>query len=193
MNCNHRMNVKKYLNRFDKILCQMATKMLSAEIVNNITLDFIRCMIPHHQAAIYMCENLLEYTEYEPLEKIAKDIIRTQTRGIKQMQEIARTTSGFSSSPSDVECYMKRYRQITKNMICKMKNSPRSANINLNFTNEMIPHHEGAVLMCENLLKYCIDPRLKSVAQTIIKEQSEGIEQLEEIRKNLCERSKKSN
>jgi len=164
----------------------MANKMLSANIVDNITIDFIECMIPHHQAAIYMCENLLEYTDYEPLQKIARNIITTQTKGIEQMTEIAKTTSGFCSSPEDVCSYMTKYLAITKNMIFRMKNSPRCININLNFVNEMIPHHEGAVAMCENLLQYCIDPRLKEVAESIIKEQSEGIRQLKEIREKLC-------
>ncbi len=186
MNYDKMINVKKYLIRFDQILRQMASKMISAEIINNITIDFIQCMIPHHQAAIYMCDNLLKYTDYKPLEKIAQNIIKMQTKGIEQMREIAKTTSGFGSSPTKVDKYIKRYRQIVQNMIWQMKNSPRCLNINLNFTNEMIPHHEGAVSMCENLLQYNIDPRLKKVAENIIKEQSEGVVQLKEIRRNLC-------
>ncbi len=181
----NKVDVINYLTRFDQILNQMEIEMLSAYIVNNITIDFIRCMIPHHQAAIYMCENLLQYTEYPPLQEIAKDIIKTQTRGIEQMKEIEITTKGFESSPIDVRCYMEEYIKITCNMIYKMRNSPRCNNINLNFTNEMIPHHEGAVEMCHNLLRYYIDPRLKQVAENIIKEQSKGIKQLKEIRMKL--------
>ena len=49
----------------------------------------------------------------------------------------------------------------------------------------MIPHHEGAIEMCHNLLKYCIDSRLRNVAEAIIKEQSEGVRQLEEIGQKL--------
>ncbi len=181
------MEAKRYLNRFDQILSQMANKMLTRDIIGNITIDFIECMIPHHQAAIYMCENLLQYTDYEPLEKIAKGIIEMQTRGIEQMKEIAKTTSGYCNTPRDVNHYMAKYYEITKNMIYRMKNSPRCVNINLSFVNEMIPHHEGAIAMCNNLLQYKIDPRLIDVADTIIKEQSEGVRQLEEIRNSLCQ------
>lgn len=186
MQCQKVSDAKRYLTRFDQILCQMANKMLSQNIVNNITIDFIVCMIPHHQAAIYMCENLLNYTDYEPLQEIANNIISMQTRGIKQMEEICRTTKGFESCKEDVSCYIKRYLSITKHMIDRMKNSSRCVNINLSFVNEMIPHHEGAIAMCENLLQYCIDPRLKEVADSIIREQSEGVRQLKQIQKNLC-------
>lgn len=186
MDCKKITEVKKYLTRFGQILCDMANKMLSQNITNSITINFIECMIPHHQAAIYMCENLLKYTNYEPLQQIAQDIIKTQTRGIEQMKEIFKTTQGYINSKEDVKCYMNEYLLITKNMINRMKKSPRCSNINLNFVNEMIPHHEGAINMCNNLLKYTIDPRLKIVAETIIKEQSNGVIQLKEIQKDLC-------
>lgn len=180
------MNVQIYLMNFNKILNTMASKMLNPNITNNnITINFINCMIPHHQAAIYMCENLLNYTRNEHLYKEAKSIIATQTRGIEQMKEISMTASGYWNSKEDVKCYMEKYFEITNNMIYKMRNSERTRNININFISEMIPHHEGAIKMCENLLKYNIDPRLKRVAESIIKEQSEGIEELRKIRSSL--------
>lgn len=186
MNCNKIVQAKRYLLRFDEILCNMANEMLSQEVTESITVNFIRCMIPHHQAAIYMCENLLKYTNYQPLEEIAHNIIKTQTRGIEQMREIIRTTCGYNNSKKDICCYTNEYLVITRNMIYRMKNSPRCANINLNFVGEMIPHHEGAIEMCNNLLKYCIDPRLKVVAESIIQEQTNGVRQLKEIQRKLC-------
>ena len=186
MNYNNMLIAKEYLSRFDQILDEMASNMTSQQFINNITIDFIRCMIPHHQAAIYMCENLLKYINYKPLEKIAKDIIVMQTKGIDQMKEIERTAIRFNNYPINVEHYKSEYYNIVNNMISKMKNSSRCLNINLNFANEMIPHHKGAVLMCENLLKYRIDPRLTVVAKNIIKEQSNGIVELEKVRNNLC-------
>ena len=179
---------RKYLFRFDEILDEMADKMLSQNFINNITIDFIVCMIPHHQAAIYMCENLLKFTRYEPLQRICENIIQMQTKGIEQMEEIKNTIYGFNNIAKDVETYEEKYLSITKNMITKMKNSPRCININLNFVNEMIPHHEGAIQMCNNLLQYYIDPRLKMVADSIIREQSQGIEELKQVQKNLCYR-----
>lgn len=186
MQCQNIINVKDYLSEFDKILCEMSNKMLSRKIVGNITVDFIECMIPHHRAAIYMSENLLKYPIYRPLGNIAKDIIEMQTKGIEEMQEILRTTNGYNSTNCEVQKYMIKYLSIVKNMVSKMKNSPRCNSINLNFVGEMIPHHEGAIEMCNNLLKYRIDPRLRKVAQSIIVEQSQGVKELAEVRRNLC-------
>lgn len=188
MNYRRMENVRQYLCRFDQILGTMEEKMLSAKPCNNITKYFIECMIPHHRAAIDMSENLLKYTTYQQLQQISHNIIETQERGIEQMKEIDRTTRGFMSTPREIENYTQKYLEITKNMICKMKNSPRCYSINLNFVEEMIPHHEGAICMCENLLQYRIDPKLRMIADAIIKEQSQGVKKLEGVRKNLCRR-----
>ena len=154
MECSKKLRVKRYLERFDEILITMKHKMLCAKFNNDLTKYFIECMIPHHQAAIYMCENLLQYTDYEPLISIANNIIKMQTHGIEQMKDIFCTTKGL--------------------------------NINLNFINEMIPHHEGAIYMCKNVLKYNIDPRLRILAEDIIKEQENGVEEMRTLIGKIC-------
>lgn len=185
MNCMQNNDARKYLYVFFQILNNMEDKMLSAPITNSITINFIRAMIPHHQAAIYMCQNLLRFTDNQELERIANNIISTQTKGISEMREVAMTTSGYSNTRRDVKLYETAFFCITRNMICRMRNTPRTNNINLNFVNEMIPHHEGAIRMCENLLKYEIDPRLADIANAIIEEQSNGVRQLDEIRRRI--------
>lgn len=177
--------VKEYLKGFDKILCEMSNKMLCFNTTSNITINFIECMIPHHEAAICMSENLLTYTNYKPLYEIANNIIKMQTNGIAQMREIVRTTLTRANMPNHLASYENNYLEITKNMIKRMENSPRTQNININFTGEMIVHHEGAVEMCNNLLKYPIDPRLKLVVASIIQEQTKGIQELKKIQEDL--------
>ncbi len=187
MNRQSMMIAQRYLYRFDQILDEMANKMLNAELTSySITIDFIQCMIPHHQAAIYMSENLLMYTKNQSLRKIAEGIIKMQTEGIEQMKEILKTTTGYMNPERDINTYLTKYFEITENMIEKMKNSPRCMNINLNFINEMIPHHEGAIQMCNNLIQYYIDPRLRNVADTIIQEQSQGVKELEQVKAQIC-------
>lgn len=179
MECSKKLRVKRYLERFDEILCTMKHKMLCAKFNGDLTKYFIECMIPHHQAAIYMCENLLQYTKYESLILIANNIIKMQTKGIEQMKEIFCDTKGYENTENEIKCYIEKYCDIVNQMVYRMKNSPKGININLNFINEMIPHHEGAIYMCKNVLKYNIDPRLKQIAESIINEQEHGVKEME--------------
>ena len=185
MRCTKTNETRKYLCAFYQILNTMENKMLSAQITDNITINFITTMVPHHQAAIYMCQNLLRFTNKEKIKNIAENIISTQTKGIGQMREVAITTYGYSNTRRDISLYERAYLSITRNMICRMRNAPIGNNINLNFIDEMIPHHEGAIRMCENVLKYNIDPRLVEIANLIIEEQSKGVKNLQEIRERI--------
>jgi uncharacterized protein (DUF305 family) len=51
----------------------------------------------------------------------------------------------------------------------------RSGNIDRDFVQMMIPHHQGAIDMARVLLKYGQDERLKRLAQSIIIEQGQEI------------------
>lgn len=185
MNNQELLNSQNYLFQFDQILNQMSARMLNTSMSDNITINFIEAMIPHHQAAIYMCQNLLRFTNYPPLENIARQIIRTQTKGINQMRQILNSTSNYENPNIDINYYQYNYFNITNSMVSKMVSSIRSNNINLDFVSEMIPHHEGAVAMCQNLLNYNINPSLVQVARTIIEQQSVGIIKLKQIQNEL--------
>ena len=185
MNYQNEIDVNYYLARFNEILYNMSNQMLIMQTTNNITIDFIRCMIPHHMAAIYMCENLLRYTNYFPLVNVANNIIEVQKNEVKIMQQISQTTILYINPVRSVNNYFKKYFKITQNMINQMKNSKVVTNINLDFIYEMIPHHEGAIKMCQNVLKYQIDSRLRMLANTIISQQTENIRVLRNIEYNL--------
>ena len=60
-------DTKEYLNTFYCILDQMVREMTTANLTESISNNFIVQMIPHHQAAIRMSENLLKYTDWCPL------------------------------------------------------------------------------------------------------------------------------
>lgn len=179
---------KIYLNNFNQILNQMGTSMFSQDIINNITINFIRCMIPHHEAAIYMCQNLLRFTNNRRLINLANNIIDSQSKGIRTMEQIERTINNYQSPNQQVYNYMNNYYRITNTMLYEMKNSAKIDDINLDFITEMIPHHEGAINMCQNVLQYNIDPRLINLAQSIIREQSKNIQTLQEIRSTIVQR-----
>lgn len=66
----------------------MIEEMTSAKLTNSISHNFIVQMIPHHQAAIKMSQNILKYTTLLPLQNIAKNIISEQTKSIEAMKEI---------------------------------------------------------------------------------------------------------
>lgn len=90
--CSARENTPQELCRYQcatrQILQKMFCRMASAHATNSVNADFIRQMIPHHEGAIQMSKNALQYALCPELIPILDAIIRSQERGVRQMQAL---------------------------------------------------------------------------------------------------------
>lgn len=64
--------------------------MQEAKATNCITCNFMWEMIPHHEGAVEMSENTLQYSICPELTPILKAIISSQERGISEMKRLQR-------------------------------------------------------------------------------------------------------
>lgn len=81
----------------------------------------------------------------------------------------------------DTKRYLRRYYEILGEMIRGMTGASLTDSISHNFIVQMIPHHRAAIEMSENLLKYSDLSPLRRIAQNIITEQTESIEDMEKV------------
>lgn len=174
-----------YLNEFCKILQTMIRRMTSVPLLCSISDTFIRQMIPHHLAAIEMSRNILRYTTNLELQSIATNIISAQTKSISNMQAIQCKCRMLTNTDFERSQYMKRFEKIAQTMFAEMGSAAVTNGVNANFVREMIPHHEGAVRMSNNVLQFNICPELKPILYAIITTQCEGIKQLKKLLNQL--------
>lgn len=90
MKLNSRIALSLYGKRFGEITRVMFSEMRNACSDNNINADFMREMIPHHQGAIRMSKNALQYPICPQLDPILKAIITSQERGVREMESLLR-------------------------------------------------------------------------------------------------------
>lgn len=176
---------ERYLSRFHEILDTMIREMTCAGLTDSISHNFIVQMIPHHMAAIEMSRNILQYTTCIPVEKIASHIIESQTKSIENMMKALGKCSELKNTRQEQELYMQRFRQITQTMFAGMKDARSDNNINADFMREMIPHHEGAIAMSENALRFPICPELKPILTAIITSQQAGVREMKQLLKTV--------
>ncbi len=177
--------VKSYLCRYDAILDQMIRGMKGAELTDSISHNFIVQMIPHHRAAIEMSGNLLRYSDFAPLRRIAQNIVREQTQSIANMERALGTCERLRNTREDLCRYGRRFDSITEVMFSQMRNACADNNINGNFMREMIPHHQGAIRMSKNALQYPICPELDPILRAIISSQEKGVQEMEALLRQL--------
>ncbi len=176
---------KDYLCRFYEILDEMIRGMTGAELTGSISHDFIVTMIPHHRAAIEMSRNLLQYTTFVPLQNIAAGIVESQTRSIADMEAVLGKCAGMPDSVRDYGLYQRQYQRITGRMFDCMRDAPATNDINADFMREMIPHHEGAIRLSENALRFPICPELVPILRAIITSQKRGVCEMRRLLRGL--------
>ena len=169
-----------YLDVYYNILDEMKQEMTSTEQTRSISRDFITQMIPHHQAAVEMCENVLRYTVSESVSTLAQTIIRQQTQGIAEMKDLLCSCGAVCNNCQEVCCYQRRNTQILNTMFSDMEHVS-GVGVEQNFLREMVPHHKGAVQMSENALNFCICQPLRPILRNIIATQEQEIGEMRQL------------
>lgn len=126
--------------------------------------QFIVNMIPHHQEAVDTAETVLE-SEDEELRELAGNIITAQEEEIEMMNSWL-----DEWYPEHME---ETYEEMMPDLL-SLEGSERDKA----FIEGMIEHHEGAVIMAEDVLK--LEPReeVKKFANAVIEVQTSEINQM---------------
>lgn len=151
-------------------------------------LRFIDAMIPHHEGAVTMAQDILKKSQRPELQQLAKDIIKAQQTEIAQMKQWRQTW--YPQAPTTPMAWhsgMNHMMEMSTDQI-KMMRMDRDlgnadAEYDRRFLDAMIPHHEGALVMAQDLLQKSQRPELQQLGKNIIKSQQAEIDQMQQWRK----------
>jgi uncharacterized protein (DUF305 family) len=154
----------------------------------NYDLRFLDSMIPHHQGALVMSQEVLEKSKRPELIKLAKGIITDQKKEIAQMQQWRKQWYPKASATpimwhAEMNHEMAMTAEHKQSMMMSMSLGKADAGFDVRFLDAMIPHHQGAVTMGQDLLKKSKRPQMQKLAQSIIKSQQAEIAQMTQWQK----------
>lgn len=148
-------------------------------IMGNIDRHFIEQMIPHHEDAITMAEIALEKAQHQEIKTLANDIKRTQSAEIDQMRVWYKDWFGADVSKTDTPkgvgmmgTRMQRGMMGDEEDIERLQNA---ADFDKAFIEEMIPHHQMAVMMAQMLIRSTNQDEMKKLGGDIIAAQTKEI------------------
>lgn len=147
-------------------------------------LRFLDAMVPHHEGAIVMAEAALQHSQRPEIRQLAEVIIAAQQVEIDQMQAWRQTWYPDASDERVMyHAEMGHTVLMTPEMEAAMRMSAdlggADEEFDLRFINMMIPHHEGAVVMAEQVLERSDRPELQALAEAILATQQAEIDQMQ--------------
>ena len=151
-----------------------------ANQANNIDKHFIEQMIPHHEGAIEMAKLAQEKSNRPEVLTLASTIIDSQSTEITQMQSWYKEWYG-SDVPFDSTIGMGMGRGMMHGgmmggQTSDIESLKSATDFDKAFVEEMIPHHQMAVMMTQMLQSGTDRSEMKQLALDIIKAQEAEIE-----------------
>lgn len=139
-------------------------------------LQFIDTMIEHHQAAIDMAKLVGPAGGRAELRKLGTKIGATQQVEIDNMRSWR--DKWFAGQPKASNHDLAGMADSMKDMDMKKLGAAAGSEFDLEFIKQMIPHHEGAVVMAREALARTRKPEIKKLAEDVIREQQAEIEMM---------------
>ena len=142
------------------------SKMTSSENVDSAPyeLQFIDTMTIHHQGAVDMAELAETRAERAELKQLAKAIISDQAAEIAKMKSWR--DRFFPGAAMAVNMEMPGMAEGMSGMDMKKLESLKGNDFDLEFIRQMIPHHEGAVLMAKDSIARSAEGKKAANAET---------------------------
>ncbi|HEY4515766.1 MAG TPA: DUF305 domain-containing protein [Candidatus Paceibacterota bacterium] len=159
----------------------------NTSVGNNIDQHFIEQMIPHHDDAIVMANIALTKAEHQEIKTLSQNIITSQSAEIAEMKEWYK--NWFGKNVPDVSGMTMGHDMHGGNNMMGMgmmgNETDTEAVKNAKpfdkaFIEEMIPHHQMAVMMAQMLLRTTDRSEMKKLAEDIISAQTKEINQMRE-------------
>ena len=153
----------------------------------NYELRFIDSMVPHHQGALVMAQEVIQKSKRPELISFAKGMIAEQQKEITQMQQWRKQWyPKASATPTMWHAAMNHEMSMTaehkQSMMMSMSLGNADAEFDRRFLDAMIPHHQGAVTMAKDALQKSKRPGLQQLSQNIIKSQQSEIDRMTQWR-----------
>ena len=133
--------------------------------------QFLKEMVPHHESAVLMADVALERAEHPEIKQLAQAIKQDQTREIAEMNALLGDKAGKSAGGGHGGMAMGTGQSEVDTL--RMAQPFDQA-----FIDMMIPHHEAAITMANDVKGKTKDAQITKLADGIIAAQQAEITQM---------------
>lgn len=139
-------------------------------------LQWIDTMIAHHEGAMAMAAPAYKNAKTLEMTRFAEQMQRDQQKEIATMKQWR--VKRFPNAKPAINMEMPGMSESMKGMDMAKLEAAKGVDFDLEFIRQMIPHHEGALVMSRDAIAKSENDDLKKLAREIIKAQEAEIAQM---------------
>lgn len=167
-------NMPAQQNEILQEMQDMMDEMHSKTLSGNNDEDFAEMMSDHHDGAVEMSEILIRKGKDEELKNFGRQVIKTQQQEMKLMDRFDNLKDQSANSAEF-------QRELMATMAPMMNTGlPVHNDVDRDYAEQMIPHHQSAVEMAKVYKKYGKQPELLKLSDDLIATQQKEIEFLKQ-------------
>lgn len=152
----------------------------SNQIMGNIDQHFIEQMIPHHDGAIAMANLALQKASHPEIKTLAQAVLKAQTAENQEMSTWYKDWFGKNVPAGNASVGgMMSQRGMHMGGSQDINALQNASDFDKEFIEQMIPHHQMAIMMARMLETGTNRPEMKQLAKNIIGSQSKEIEKMQ--------------
>lgn len=179
-------NEAAYMQKYQSIVQTMKIAMANVSRTGDPALDYMLQMMPHHEAAIAMADNELQYGANQKVKAMAQKTKQEQIKDMDKMKElIEKVKANPQIDKAQEAAYMTDFLQFHEAMTEAMEALKPTGNIDKDFLMGMIPHHDGAVNMSRAILRYTNNADVRKMAEETVKKQTAEIKEMNKMLKQM--------
>ena len=175
-------NEAAYLEKYQTIVQAMKTEMGNVLRTGDPALDYLYQMIPHHQGAVNMAQNVLQYATNQKVKQMAQKMIKEQTDEIAEMKRLGEKIKTNSQIyKAEEAAYGVEFMQFYEAMIDAMEAVKPTGDVDKDFLQGMMPHHEGSINISRSILRYTSNSEVRKLAENIVKKQTDESKEMSKL------------
>lgn len=160
-------------------LHKMMKQMDEQKMTGNVDLDFATMLRIHHQGAIEMAKAEADGGKDATMKNIAQKILTAQTKEAAELDQLIPNLRGGTKNYDPMQKTSGAGKAMSDGMMRMMKMGNMSmSSMDHEFADMMTKHHKDGIMMSKNILAYCKNAKLRSMAQKGIPEQSKDINEM---------------
>lgn len=159
-----------------KPMNDMMSKAQAMQMTGDFDVDFANMMINHHQGALDMAQMEIVSGKNAAMKAKAQEILDKQKKEQQELRDFVSSykPSGMKHGEGDLQKGMGTMQD-------KMKSMHMTGDVDKDFGNMMIVHHQDGISMAEMELKNGMSGKLKQMAQKIITDQRKDIQEFHRL------------